>query len=111
MSSFLLLSFCLYIGADVELCSDSEKNLLGIFWQDREMKKSFVAFPELMCIDTTYKLLELGLPVYLIVCFDSNGQTEVVAACILVTENAQSIAWMMNTFNPLSRMIFYKLKI
>ena len=28
----------------------------------------------------------------------SNGQIEVVAASILVTENAQSIAWMMNTF-------------
>ena len=88
----------MYIGADVELYSDSEKNLLGIFWQDREMKESFVAFPELMCIDATYKLLELGLPVYLMVCVDSNGQTEVVAACILVTENAQSMAWMMNTF-------------
>lgn len=85
-------------GADVELYSDSEMNLLGIFWQDREMKESFAAFPELMCIDATYKLLELGLPVYVMVCVDSNGQTEVMAACILVTENAQSIAWMMNTF-------------
>ena len=51
-----------------------------------------------MCIDATYKLLELGLPVYVMVCVDSNGQTEVVAACILITENAQSVAWMMNTF-------------
>jgi len=93
-----LFTVYLYIGADVELYSDSEKNLLGIFWQDREMKESFVAFPELMCIDAIYKLLELGLPVYLMVCVDSNGQTEVVAACILVTENAQSMAWMMNTF-------------
>ena len=32
------------------------------------------------------------------VCVDSNGQIEVVAASILVTGNAQSIAWMMNTF-------------
>ena len=62
------------------------------------MKESFTAFPELICIDATYKLLELGFPVYVMVCVDSNGQTEVVAASILVTENAQSIAWMMNTF-------------
>ena len=62
------------------------------------MKESFAAFPELMCIDATYKLLELCFPVYVMVCIDSNGQTEVVAACILVAENAQSIAWMMNTF-------------
>ena len=56
------------------------------------------SFPELMCNDATYKLLELGFPVYVMVCIDSNGQTKVVAACILVAENAQSIAWMMNTF-------------
>ena len=62
------------------------------------MKESFTAFPELICIDATYKLLELSFPVYVMVCVDSNGQTEVVAASILVTENAQSIAWMMNTF-------------
>lgn len=44
-----------------------------------------------MCIDATYKLLELGFPVYVMVCVDSNGQTEVVAACILVAENTRSI--------------------
>ena len=52
------------------------------------MKELFAAFPELMCVDATYKLLELGFPVYVMVCVDSNGQTEVVAACILVAENA-----------------------
>ena len=96
MANYTVLLLC--IGADVELYSDSERNLLGIFWQDREMKESFAAFPELMCIDATYKLLELGFPVYVMVCIDSNGQTEVVAACVLVTENALCVAWMMNTF-------------
>ena len=62
------------------------------------MKESFTAFLELICIDATYKLLELDFPVNVMVCVDSNGQTEVVAASILITENAQSIAWMMNTF-------------
>ena len=62
------------------------------------MKESFTAFLEFICINATYKLLELDFPVYVMVCIDSNGQTEVVAASILVTENAQSITWMMNTF-------------
>ena len=62
------------------------------------MKESYTAFPELICIDATYKLLELDFPVYVMVCVDY-GQTEVVAAStILITENAHSIAWMMNTF-------------
>ena len=62
------------------------------------MKESFTAFLEFICFDITYKLLELDFPVYVMVCVDSNGQTEVVAASILITENAQSIACMMNTF-------------
>ena len=68
------------------------------------MKESFTAFPELICIDATYKLLELGFPVYVMVCVNSNGQTEVVAASILVTENAEPIAWMMNTFKQHNKL-------
>ena len=42
--------------------------------------------------------MELGFPVYVMVFIDSNCQTEVVAASILITENIQPITWMMNTF-------------
>ena len=52
-------------GAYAEVYCDSERNLKGIFFQDRQMKDAFKAYPELLCLDTTYKLLELGLPVYL----------------------------------------------
>uniref|UniRef100_A0A1X7UP26 ZSWIM1/3 RNaseH-like domain-containing protein n=1 Tax=Amphimedon queenslandica TaxID=400682 RepID=A0A1X7UP26_AMPQE len=31
-------------------------------------------------------------------CEDSNGQSEIVAVCILVTENAKGIRWMFETF-------------
>ena len=52
----------------------------------------------LSCIDATYKLLELGLPVYLMLCEDSNGQSEIVAVCLLVTEDSGSMTWMMDAF-------------
>ena len=40
----------------------------------------------------------MGLPVYIMLCVDSNGQTEVVAVCILVSENVDCISWMVSTF-------------
>ena len=44
----------------------SESNiLLGIYFQDEEMKKMFSSYPELVCIDVTYKLLEFRFPVYI----------------------------------------------
>ena len=62
-----------------------------ILIQDPQMKAAFEAYPELLCIDTTYKLLELGLPVYVMLCADSNGQSEIVGVCLLVAEDADSI--------------------
>ena len=78
--------------------ADSERNLKGIFFQDEQMKDAFKAYPELLCIDATYKLLELGLPVYIMVSEDSNGQSEIVAVCLLVLEDMDSVMWMMNSF-------------
>ena len=49
----------------------------------------FQAYPELVCINATYKLLELGLPAYLMLRVNSNGQSEVFFACSLVVENSR----------------------
>ena len=59
------------------------------------MKDAFQAYPELLCLDATYKLLELGLPVYLMLCEDSNGLSEIVCVSLLVSEDANSITWMI----------------
>ena len=90
--------FHVQLGASVEVYSDEEKNFNGLFFQDQQMKDTFQAYPELVCIDATYKLLALGLPTYLMLCEDSNGQSEIIAVCLLVTEDASSMMWMMETF-------------
>ena len=50
--------------------------LMGLLFQDREMKTTFSAYPEFLCLDATYKLLELG---HLMLSEDANGQSEVIA--------------------------------
>ena len=42
--------------------------------------------------------MKLGLPVYIMLSEDSNGQSEVIAVCLLVQEDANSIAWMVDAF-------------
>ena len=61
------------------------------------MLNTFHAYPEIIFIDATYKLLELGLPTYLMLCEDSNGQSEIIAVCLLVSEDAESMKWMMES--------------
>ena len=82
----------------MEVYSDSEKNFKGIFFQDQQMKQAYSAYPEIIFVDATYKLLELALPVYLMLCEDSNGQSEVMAVCLLVCEDSESIRWFVESF-------------
>ena len=78
--------------------SDEDSNFKGLYFQDRQMVEVFQAYPELLCIDATYKLLNLGLPVYLFLCEDSNGQSEIVGVCLLASEDAVSMKWMLSAF-------------
>ena len=93
------LYVCVWIGASVEVYSDEEKNFKGLFFQDVQMADAFQAYPEIIFLDATYKLLELGLPVYIMLCEDSNGQSEIIAVCLLVFED---VIWMMNTFKKMN---------
>ena len=77
-----------------------EKNLIGLLLQERENKMTFNAYPELLCLNATYncKLLELGLPAYLMLSEDANGQSEMITVCLLVEEDAESVTWMVVAF-------------
>ena len=70
----------------------------GLRFQDREMKTTFSAYPELLFLDAKYKLLELGLPVYLMLSADANGQNKVITVCLYVQEDADSVTWMVDAF-------------
>ena len=59
------------------------------FFQDVEMREAFKAYPEIIFIDATYKLLELGLPVYLMLYEDSNGQSEIYSKDVAVRRAAK----------------------
>ena len=71
----------------------NEENVLqGIFFKDRQMKNVFSAYPELLCIDSTYKLLELRFPLYIMLVEDGNGLSEVASALFLVEETEESLS-------------------
>ena len=86
------------VGASVEVLVYQSDMLQGIFFQNQEMKDIFSAYPELVCVDATYKLLELRTPVYVMLIEDGNGQSEIVAVFLLVEENETSISAMVNSF-------------
>lgn len=73
--------------------------------QTLNMKNNMKAYPEFLSIDGTYKLINIGIPVFLIVAEDSNCQTEIIAFCLLTNEDKDSFTWFIETFrtnNPKS---------
>ena len=87
-----------FAGACVEVLVDQSNVLQEIFFQDQEMKDMFAAYPELVCVDATYKLLELQFPVYMMLVEDGNGQSEIVAIFLLLEENEASISSTVSAF-------------
>lgn len=66
------------------------------------MKNTLRAFPELFCIDATYKLNNIRAPVYLILVDDGNGESEVVAVALLTSEEKEIIVWFLNKFKEIN---------
>ena len=71
---------------------------MGIYFQDEHMKQVFHAYPELICMYTTYKLLELRFPVYIMLVEDGNGQSKIVAVFLLQEETEDFIKSMIGIF-------------
>ena len=82
----------------MQVNSDEQSNFQGLFFQDKIMKEAFKAYPELIFVDATYKLLNLGFPTFLILSEDLNGQREISAVYLLASEDGDSFKWMFNTF-------------
>ena len=67
----------------IEVFSDEEDNLLGIFYQDTAMQKAYTSFPEMLFVDATHKLTNLRMPLYVFLVSDGNGQSEIVTTCLV----------------------------
>ena len=66
------------------------------------MQRRYKAYPDMISVDATYKLLEIRMPVYLILNEDAMGESEIVAVCYLAEENAEGVGFFIDSFknNP-----------
>ena len=56
-------------------------------------------YKEIFFIDATYKLTDLGIPLYIFMVEDSMGGTECAGAALLVSEDEESQRWMLESFD------------
>lgn len=80
------------------LCTDTNQHLECLYFQDKEMKKMFSLYPEVIFVDGTYCLHESRAATYIIMVEDSEGCGVVVAVGILMNENEDTINWFIKKF-------------
>ena len=90
--------FLFYAGSTVEVFTDTEGVFSGLMFQDNLMKSVFSSYPEVLLVDATYKLTDLKMPVYLMLCIDGNGQGEIVLVFLTAVETEEFIAKMVQAF-------------
>ena len=78
-------------GCWTDAAVDEENNFKGLFYQDAHMQNMYAHFLEILLVDATYKLLDLRMPVYLLMCIDGDGLSEVVAMFIVAEETKEVI--------------------
>ncbi|CAI6376408.1 unnamed protein product [Macrosiphum euphorbiae] len=79
-----------------------DKEFRGLFFQNEDMKRNFEAYPEIVLLDGTYKLLNFNGVVYLFIVEDSIGSSEIIAVGILVGEIKEYVNWLISTFKSIS---------
>ena len=82
----------------MEVFTNTEGTFTGLMFQDSLMKSVFSSYPELLLVDATYKLTDLRMPVYLMMCIDGNGQGEIVLVFLTAIETEESITKMVQAF-------------
>lgn len=85
-------------GSTVEVLIQEYNVLEGIFYQSKDMKKSFELYPEILLCDATYKLNNLRMPLYIFLIINGNGNGEIAATFLLANENTQNIMEMIKIF-------------
>ena len=88
-------------GAYVKLQTNGETQnpeLSGIFNQDERMRQVFSEYPEFLCVDATYKVNDIWMPLYLLIVENGNGQSEIVGVWIVANESEETIQSMVDIF-------------
>lgn len=80
------------------LARDEDNQLVGLFYQDEDMRNGFKNYPEIVFVDAIYKTNDRRLPLYFICVEDLNGYTEVAGFFRCVSEDEDTIRSPFNRF-------------
>ena len=69
----------------------SGDEVMGIFFQDKQMMEVFAKFPEVLLVDATYKVNRRDMPLYSIVIIDGNMENQSVCFFLVSKEDEATL--------------------
>ena len=85
-------------GAYVKLVTKGNSELRGLYFQDARMRNIFQTYPQFLCIDATYKVNDLRMPLYVLLIENGNGQNEIVGMWLVSDETEEMMTEMIKLF-------------
>ncbi|CAL9761774.1 unnamed protein product [Musa acuminata subsp. burmannicoides] len=77
---------------------DKDDNLTNVFWADAKSVMDFCYFGDVVCFDTTYKVLDYDRPFALFTGINHHKQTVIFGAALLYDESVESLKWLLESF-------------
>ncbi|WOL07647.1 protein FAR1-RELATED SEQUENCE 12-like [Canna indica] len=77
---------------------DKYDNLTNFFWADAKSMIDFNYFGDVVCFDTTYKILGYGRPFALFIGVNHHKQTVIFGAALIYDESTESLKWLFDSF-------------
>ncbi|CAL9155975.1 unnamed protein product [Musa hybrid cultivar] len=77
---------------------DKDDNLTNFFWADAKSMMDFYYFGDIVCFDTTYKILGYGRPFALFTGINHHKQTVIFGASLIYDESIESFKWLFESF-------------
>lgn len=85
-------------GKQTEDDGSEKKVFKALYFSTKEMRQAFAGWPEIVFIDTTYKLLKRDLVVLIIAIRDANRTTQIVGVGLLANEQAATLKEVLKLF-------------
>jgi len=85
------------IGSTVDVYVNEDNVFTGFFYQDK-LKYSYQSYSEVLIVDSTYKVNDLRMPLYIMLIVDGNGQSEVATMCLTPLETREAITKLVHSF-------------
>ena len=77
---------------------DENDMITNIFWADAKMVADYECYGDVVGFDTTYRKLDSGRPLGLLVGVNNHKKTTIFGAALLYDETTKSFIWLFRTF-------------